>query len=608
MSGSFPEPTELLSVKKVNGNPSTRLPPPGRSPIKTSLGSSPRRPPSTGPPSRIKRTSNGITPPPRVNRKLDYSPNEVTPSIEQVSGESTLIRQSEAGKNSTKISAIESSPPLETNNSVNGLIRGPEEPQIRLSSNFEDSIPFFNGDESVEIVQSDVPIDPLLTQESATSSAIVTDKGKDKPRHSDHEVTSEMQDQENRVTSDPFQGPRESTSKEAESGVEKAQRDNTLIEISPAQNAKHGKRKRKRLELSDEEPDPRKMVAGQTPVKSLPKNSFQDHCKRQAVRSLQEPVPLQSQQAQKKRARRTKEQKEQSPTKRRKTSELLPSDHDSDAQMGIPSIEEPEESYRNTPYEPVSSRANSRADSVAPSTAPGLKRPGPRSLTLLRQGTPLEEDGARMTRSGRTSVKPFKWWLNEGYEYSKGHITGVTRAEEVEQPKKKAPARRKLAGKSGSRLQSIEEDTENEDEAEGKPEQSRPNYEEEDEPAEEWEENDGTLSGIVKRYDSFMEAGTREEVETGTCNQCLTFSTIPWSRSFSYVTINSHLSMSSKLLRTSHVSITEELPFFYSNRIRVNLDRHSGCAVGGLSIRQAHVAPFFWVRVGGGASPGLQEE
>ncbi|KAF2755104.1 hypothetical protein EJ05DRAFT_122664 [Pseudovirgaria hyperparasitica] len=82
--GSMPDPTEALSVRQVLTTKRTALPPKSRSPIKTALGSSPRRQSSMGPPARSQPNSHHA-----VRRKLDFNDSQEgisTSSPEAING------------------------------------------------------------------------------------------------------------------------------------------------------------------------------------------------------------------------------------------------------------------------------------------------------------------------------------------------------------------------------------------------------------------------------------------------------------------------------------------------------------------------------------------
>jgi len=135
-------------------------------------------------------------------------------------------------------------------------------------------------------------------------------------------------------------------------------------------------------------------------------------------------------------------------------------------------------------------------------------RPKPRSLYIMRSGTPAEDGGSRITRSGRTSVKPLAYWRNEriiygeddagaGERYLLPTIKEVIRTEEVEQPRpKRAKGRSRAAGKK-HQLDDLEE---------------------EDEEQEPWETEEGIMRGLVAIWDP-AQGPDAEEEENGTCIQ-----------------------------------------------------------------------------------------
>jgi centromere protein C len=133
-------------------------------------------------------------------------------------------------------------------------------------------------------------------------------------------------------------------------------------------------------------------------------------------------------------------------------------------------------------------RATRDSESVGPD---GLKKPGPKSIVSLRAGTPAEDEGAKTTRSGRTSIKPLKYWCNETYIWNHGEVEGIVRADPVEQPKPKraAPSRKK-----GTRLGPIKEDEE----------------EDEDLLPEAWEQELGVINSTVRAWDPRTGTGSTD--------------------------------------------------------------------------------------------------
>lgn len=130
-------------------------------------------------------------------------------------------------------------------------------------------------------------------------------------------------------------------------------------------------------------------------------------------------------------------------------------------------------------------------------------RPKPRSLYVMRSGTPAEDDGSRTTRSGRTSVKPLAYWRNErivygedegkaGERYLLPTIKEVIRTEEVVEPRpKRAKGRPRMAG----RKRQLEE------------------LEEEDEEQEPWETEEGVKRGPVRAWNPVQGSDVEDEEE-----------------------------------------------------------------------------------------------
>ncbi|KAL1306564.1 hypothetical protein AAFC00_005251 [Neodothiora populina] len=125
----------------------------------------------------------------------------------------------------------------------------------------------------------------------------------------------------------------------------------------------------------------------------------------------------------------------------------------------------------------------------------GNKRKGPKSIVTLRAGTPQEEDGATQTRSGRTSIKPLKYWCNESFIWRHGEVDGVVRAEPLDEPKQPSRARGRPKKKS-KELSSIKEDEEEADE---------------DLLPEAWEDELGVINGRVRTWDAEVGAGNPDD-------------------------------------------------------------------------------------------------
>lgn len=144
--------------------------------------------------------------------------------------------------------------------------------------------------------------------------------------------------------------------------------------------------------------------------------------------------------------------------------------------------------------------SNSRSDGE---DANGPTRRGPQSIVELRAGTPMEDEGVTMTRSGRASIKPLQYWKNEQFIWRHGEVEGVVRAQEVEQPKRKV-IKRKTDGRLGSIVEGEEEKEEDEE------------VEAEDLLPELWEEELGVINGPVRPWDAEIQNGDMsQEVDEG---------------------------------------------------------------------------------------------
>ena len=171
----------------------------------------------------------------------------------------------------------------------------------------------------------------------------------------------------------------------------------------------------------------------------------------------------------------------------------------------------PPPSERDPNAKIVAAKRKAKAPSVEPTGR--FARPRSRGLTILRTGTPAEDDGARVLKTGRTSVKPIAYWRNERIVYGELNMDGkdlvlpaikeVIRTDEIIEHRPKYSYRRRGAtGRSRSHvLEEVEE--------------------EEDQDQEEWEADPGFLHTEVLRWDPETERGleeVHEEVGERSCS------------------------------------------------------------------------------------------
>ena len=160
----------------------------------------------------------------------------------------------------------------------------------------------------------------------------------------------------------------------------------------------------------------------------------------------------------------------------------------------------PPPSERDPNAKIVAAKRRDKAPSAE--SAKKFARPRSRGLTISRSGTPAEDDGARVLKSGRTSVKPIAFWRNERIVYGDSNLDGkdlilpgieeIIRTEEIIVPRPKQ-AYRRHGSKSNTRpLAEVEE---------------------EDEDQEEWEIDPGYLRSEVMQWDPELERGIDEDPE-----------------------------------------------------------------------------------------------
>lgn len=136
-------------------------------------------------------------------------------------------------------------------------------------------------------------------------------------------------------------------------------------------------------------------------------------------------------------------------------------------------VPKPPPSQRDPNARVVSARRLVEKAASAEPMGPPPKAPGgpkSRSLYVLRSETPADDSGARVLRSGRTSVKPMAFWRNERIVYGDRTNDGSTmvlpgikeviRTEEIEQPPFKRATGRRTGPRKKQQLADLEEDDE----------------------------------------------------------------------------------------------------------------------------------------------------
>ena len=109
-----------------------------------------------------------------------------------------------------------------------------------------------------------------------------------------------------------------------------------------------------------------------------------------------------------------------------------------------------------------------RAGAKTPAANAGQAGSHSRSLYISRSETPAEDSGARVTRAGRTSVKPIAFWRGERIVYGDASLDGsiltlpaikeVIRTDEIAAPRPKRPTGRRYRARPRSEGGQEEED------------------------------------------------------------------------------------------------------------------------------------------------------
>ena len=473
LTGTIPEPTEVLTANRTRTGKPLLPPPHARSPIKTSLGSSPRR--SLGPMSSPRR--NGDTPSramshPLVNPGFDFSMEEARQSVERspkkarsvITASSFVVRKGKLLQTSGK---------------------GRKRP---FSLSLEDDE---KEDDTGNISDTDLPV--------FTSQADVFDVPADDdesiPVNGDHglEVPEDAQEEISEVLEQP----------KANIGAKKRGRKPkaAVVDDSPVLT---------KAETPADPPitkkrgrPPKQQIAGIDESQIVPIKEGEDI----PATAEYEDVPQKKKRGPKKSkldVHRDEEQQEveagsSKPTKRARHGSVGAS-HTKAARKG----QKPPPSERDPNARVTTAKGKGKASSIEPTSSSGFGKHKPRSLYVLRHETPAEDDGSRLLRSGRTSVKPIAYWRGERIVYGDTSLEGknvvlpaikeVIRTEEVvDQRPKKSYYRRGL----------------------GKPQKERilDDVDEEDEDQEEWELAPGVLRAEVMQWDPVTQRGVEDNIE-----------------------------------------------------------------------------------------------
>lgn len=470
--GTIPEPTEVLTAnRKRNGKP--LLPPPhSRSPIKTSLGSSPRR--SMG--AVTSPQKNGDTPSrtmshPLVSRKLEFSADQQRLNVERLppkprgarsvfgttsrKGKGKLIQDSGMGRKRAFDLSLDEDEEEDGNSSLIDGVNGIGEAGLLDDDSgapaYNDGPVQINGDQSLE-VPDETEQELSEIQEQSKAQAVVKKRGRPKAAAKDSAPPPPVPAENEPSMDAPTEKKRTGRPKKQVFDIPESEPASVVEEKSEAPK-KRGRKKANVEVHHDDEQD--EGEAGPSKPAKRPRTDLV----------------------------------EVTPTKKsRKAKKPPPSERDPNARITSAKGKEKEKE---------------KAPSAEPVSSTSFAKPKSRSLYVLRHETPAEDDGSRLLRSGRQSVKPIAYWRGERIVYGDSHLDGkniilapireVIRTEEVVDARPKKSYRR-LAGRPAMR---------------------RPldDVDEEDEDQEPWELGEGVLRAEVMQWDPVEQKGSEENIE-----------------------------------------------------------------------------------------------
>jgi centromere protein C len=549
LAGSAPEPTEVLSTRRVTLKSSKTTFPPalGRSPYKTNIGSSPRRQSSVKPRRTVSDTPELLEPRPTVTRRLDFTVNGDVTSGDERSSRSTGKRKS-AVPPKKDIYALE----VTEEEDEGRFTEEPELPMPDESLQLLQDVEYDDGaefEEPLSVVQTSSPTRQRRSQFSARRFATsnmeeeeeeedveivpveptIKKKGKTPARKSltggDTSVKKGKAVQKTaprrggkaalRSTKQP-QAVEESTISVDESTIEPS-----FEESLPQKPAAKGRGKGRSRQLhTPEDNQP-------TPDEPVETTELEDSVVEQPVKKRGRPGP--------KRKLSMHEDTEVDPEE---ASEIL------DPQEAT-EIERPTKRTKAAPKKVGAKKASKGPKERDPNIMgpPVFKKPdlplkagagarwdesmwaNSRNMSRLRDPTPSAEAMVGRTRSGRQVIKPLNHFANERAQYSRdGTLLAVQTAETVE---KDAPQRSRngaasrapaTSRRAASRRRQAEE-TIMEEEEDG-----------EDEELEDWEAKGEMIYGEVNGYDALTGFQTDKQFETGIFPSPLSTSLFPLHR------------------------------------------------------------------------------
>ena len=489
-AGSIPEPVEVLTERRQMRNNRTLLPPKSRSPIKTFLGSSPRRHSSLAPQANGRQLTSspaGGSSDPAVARRLDFSANKPRQSIEghspSVNGHSALARD----KLRQGVYDLQISPEQDEQQ-----LRGGGRVKRGVEAQADDGMdPIFEGDEDYQAAYGDDSGDvyehvqdgasdseALEQNEPEPAPAPAPARGKrGRPRKSDVDVSVQSTKQAQPTKGGKRAGNVVGSTAGKGRAAPKTNGVHANAEDRSGSQKKNGKGKARAYDGDAQESAMEPSLSGGAAPKrrGRPKASDIDDRRDEADTGGDDSGAERP-------GKRMRDETAQDGRAKKKAKKAMPPPSQRGPKARVGAAKKPEQWEDDA------------------SVVSGTRREGGRArdLQILRQGTPMEESGARMTRYGRPVVAPLAFYKGEHFRWAPRSdrddlpgIQEVVRVDEIHQPGKKQPRKRRRQKRDAS-------------------------VEEEEEQLEEWEEDEGVLMGYVNAWDPDIGTTAEDEVELGT--------------------------------------------------------------------------------------------
>ncbi|KAK8257968.1 kinetochore CENP-C fungal-like protein [Phyllosticta capitalensis] len=500
---SMPEPADALSARK-----SIRFPPPlGRSPIKTSLGSSPRRQSSMGPPSmrRATKSPDRASSHPAVARKLDFS------SIDDFSDRDGSSASRNKGSARRSIYDIERSPDPEQEPTQEDTVADdeelPGEDEIPANGFEDESLVPVEGGDSLPAIEDEVDD---ATEEPSEIPAAKPRRGAGRPRQSIEKAAKPTKDQEEPAEQPAKRAPGRPKKSKALASVQASNASSALGPRAARRGRLATNGDVSAVSVSENEPDVEEpslpeveetaseVTEPQAKKRGRPKGTgsktarpIAQDADESSVQEVEETGAEAVQVTQSKKRGRPKGSGQKATAN---AAEPEPSVADEEERPSKRSKKDAAPAAKpatkkNSAQGKAKGKATARASSVNPPTAvqrqASMPPPPPprdaKSSHILRATTPFDDSDVKTTRSGRASVKPLAYYLGEKIEYSHDRQNlGIIRAEDNELPKRSRRGPSKGKKRKGAASAASEE-----------PEL----------PLEPWEKGAGIIAGYLNEWD-----------------------------------------------------------------------------------------------------------